>query len=82
MSVQHADPWEVVVHFHEEHASVAKRRVLPGLLRRRFGFGVSNTNHRERVMFHCQEAIGTRGPFEPPVADGRPKEWLTQTKPK
>jgi hypothetical protein len=53
MSVQHADPPEVVVHLPEEYAPVTKRRMVTGRLRRRFGFGVSNTNHRERVMLHC-----------------------------
>jgi len=81
MSVQHADPREGVVHLHEEQGWVEKRRIVPGLLRRRFRFGVSNTNRQERVMLHCQEAVVTCGPFEPPVADGRPKKSLTQTKP-
>ena len=58
MSAQHADPREAVVHLHQEHASLTKRRIVPGRLRRR-RFGVSNTNHREQVMLHCQEAIVT-----------------------
>jgi hypothetical protein len=78
MSVQHADPREVAVHLHEEPASVTKRRIVTGCRRRRFGFGVSNINHRERVMLHCQETVVTRDPFEPSVADGRPQESLTE----
>ena len=80
MSAQHADPREAAVELHQEHASLTKQRIVPGRLRRR-RFGVSNTNHREQVTLHCQEAIVTPAPFEPPIAEGRPKESLTQTKP-
>jgi hypothetical protein len=73
MSVQHAEPPEAEVYLPEEYAPVTKRRIVTGRLRRRFGLGVSNTNHRERVMLHCQEAIVTRDPFEPP---GR--GWATE----
>ena len=66
MSVQHADPGEVVVHLREEPASLIKRRIVTARLRRRLGFGVSNINHRERVMLHCQKAVVTRDPFEAP----------------
>jgi hypothetical protein len=78
MSVQHADPHEVAVHLHEEPALATKRRIVTGRLRRKFGLGVSNTNHRERVMLHCQETVVTRDPFEPPVADRRPQESSTE----
>jgi len=66
MSVRQGDPREGVVHLHGDHASVTKRQIARGRLRRRFGFGVSDTNHGERVMLHCQEAIVTRHPFEAP----------------
>lgn len=135
MSVQHADPREVVVRLHEEHASVTKRRSVTGrvristvtrereqmlneipeekvgvdrilvgkliearnkdckegettiipvvekilvverrlLLKERVRHDSSNTNHRERVMLHCQEPMATRDPFEPLVAG-----WATE----
>jgi hypothetical protein len=78
MSVQPANPREVAVHLHREPASRAKRRIVTGRLRRRFGFGVSNTDHRERLMLHRQEVIVTRDRFGPAVAHGRPQESLTE----
>ena len=77
MSVQHADPRKGVVHLHEERASVTKRRIVTGRPR----FGVSHTNDRERVMLPGLEVMATRDSFECPVADGRPKESVTQSKP-
>lgn len=73
MSVHHAEARKVVVHLHEQHASVTKRRTVTARLRRRLGFGVSNTNHRERVILHCQDVMVTRDPFEP-----RGRGWATE----